>query len=82
VVSDAVAVADDRIADDAGWVDFDVRTITCPVVVLHGTEDRMCRPVQAEHTAREVPGAELRLVEGAGHFSVVEHVVPVLLDLV
>jgi pimeloyl-ACP methyl ester carboxylesterase len=27
---------DDRLADGAGWVTFDVRSIRCPVTVLHG----------------------------------------------
>jgi hypothetical protein len=27
---------DDRLADGAGWVTFDVNSIQCPVTVLHG----------------------------------------------
>jgi len=31
---------DDRLADGAGWVTFDVRSVQCPVTVLHGGSDR------------------------------------------
>lgn len=73
--------ADDRIADKRGWVDFDVSTIRCPVIVLHGSEDVICDPRQAHHTAELVPGAELRIVNGLGHFSIANEVVPALVDL-
>jgi pimeloyl-ACP methyl ester carboxylesterase len=73
--------ADDRIADGGGWVDFDVATIRCPVVVLHGTADPICDPCHARHTADAVPGAQLRLREGQGHFSILDDVVPTVVDL-
>jgi pimeloyl-ACP methyl ester carboxylesterase len=73
--------ADDRIADKPGWVDFDVSTISCPVIVLHGSEDILCDPKQARHTAKLVPGAELCIVDGLGHFSIVKQTVPALVDL-
>jgi pimeloyl-ACP methyl ester carboxylesterase len=62
--------ADDRIADGSGWSGFDVARIRCPVTVLHGTEDRIVDPIHARHTAEFVPGAELVLVDGLGHFSI------------
>jgi pimeloyl-ACP methyl ester carboxylesterase len=61
---------DDRLADGRGWDTFDVSSIRCPVVVLHGTADTMAPVVHAHHTASLVPGAVLRLVEGHGHFSI------------
>ena len=70
--------ADDRIADGRGWIGFDVARIGCPVIVLHGTEDRMVDVIHAEHTAAIVPGAELVLLEGHGHFSIEAEVVPEL----
>jgi pimeloyl-ACP methyl ester carboxylesterase len=73
--------ADDRIADNAGWVDFDVSTISCRVIVLHGSEDIICDPRQARHTAQLVPGAEVRILDGLGHFSIAKHIVPALIDL-
>ncbi len=68
--------ADDRIADGPGWIDFDVARIRCPVIVLHGTGDKMVDVDQARHTAAIVPGAELELHEGHGHFSIEAFVVP------
>lgn len=41
--------------------------ITTPTLVLHGTEDRLIAPGNAELLASRIPGAELRLLEGAGH---------------
>jgi pimeloyl-ACP methyl ester carboxylesterase len=73
--------ADDRIADGGGWTTFDVATITCPVVVLHGTLDPLASPEHARHTAAIVPGARLDLRDGLGHFSVLDEVVPVVARL-
>ncbi|MGZ8630372.1 MAG: alpha/beta fold hydrolase [Actinomycetota bacterium] len=41
--------------------------ITAPTLVLHGTDDRLIAPGNAELLAMRIPGAELRLLEGAGH---------------
>lgn len=68
--------ADDRLADGAGWVHFDVGAITCPVTVLHGAEDRMVEVVNARHTAEIVPGAELVVRDGLGHFSIEGQILP------
>lgn len=73
--------ADDRRADGAGWVSFDVGAITCPVTVLHGAEDRMVDVVNARHTAEIVPGAELVVVEGLGHFSIEPKILPEVTSL-
>jgi pimeloyl-ACP methyl ester carboxylesterase len=71
----AAGFADDRLADGPGWGTFDVRAITCPVVVLHGSEDRFAPPVNARHTAEIVPGATLHVIDGLGHFSIITRVV-------
>src|SRR5262245_27902667 len=73
-----VGYIDDRLADGPGWVSFDVRRITCPVIVLHGTHDTMVPVAQAHHTQSLVPGATLELREGLGHFSIFTEVVPTL----
>ncbi len=73
--------ADDRLADGPGWGGFDVKAITCAVVVAHGTADTVCPPINGETTARLVPGAELRWFEGDGHFSVVRHVPEILVGM-
>lgn len=50
------------------WAAFDrLSQIEVPTLVLHGTEDRVVAPGNAELLARRIPGAELRLLEGAGH---------------
>ncbi len=68
--------ADDRIADGCGWIGFDVTQIRCPVIVLHGTQDRMVDVIHARHTADLVPHAELVLIDGLGHFSIEARIVP------
>lgn len=72
---------DDRLADGGGWTTFDVDDITCPVIVLHGSADVIADPIHARHTASIVADAELRIVPGAGHFSIEDHIVPALVDL-
>jgi pimeloyl-ACP methyl ester carboxylesterase len=44
-----------------------LRKLRLPVAVIHGTRDRLVRPSGGRATARAVPGARLRLVEGMGH---------------
>jgi pimeloyl-ACP methyl ester carboxylesterase len=46
--------------------------IGCPVVVAAGTEDVLIPSKNAEKLAKRIPGAELVLVEGAGHALVAE----------
>jgi pimeloyl-ACP methyl ester carboxylesterase len=72
---------DDRLADGGGWVTFDVRSIQCPVIVLHGGSDRMVDVIHAHHTAEVVPGAELVVFDDDGHFSIVTEVVPAISSL-
>lgn len=76
-----VGYADDRIADGPGWHSFDVTRVACPVTVLHGDADTLAPVENAPHTAELVPGAELRIVEGLGHFSIVREVVPEITKL-
>jgi len=72
---------DDRLADGAGWVTFDVTSIQCPVTVLHRGSDRMVDVIHARHTAGLVPGAELVIFDDLGHFSIVTKVVPAIVSL-
>jgi pimeloyl-ACP methyl ester carboxylesterase len=41
--------------------------ITCPTLILHGTEDRLVPVENARRMAARIPGAKLALLEGAGH---------------
>jgi len=45
----------------------DVRRISTPTLVIHGTNDRMVRPSGGRATARAIPGSRLMLVRGMGH---------------
>ena len=50
------------------WDAFDrLPMLTVPTLVLHGTEDRLVAPANAEVLAGRIPGAELVWLEGAGH---------------
>ena len=45
----------------------DLRRITVPTTVLHGTRDPLIRPSGGRATARAIPGAKLIEIEGMGH---------------
>jgi pimeloyl-ACP methyl ester carboxylesterase len=55
----AILAAGDRIGE--------LRRITAPTVVIHGTRDRMVRPAGGRETARAIPGARLLEIDGMGH---------------
>jgi pimeloyl-ACP methyl ester carboxylesterase len=44
-----------------------LRRLELPVTVIHGTRDPLVRPSGGRATARAIPGARLRIVEGMGH---------------
>ena len=45
----------------------ELRGITVPTLVIHGSEDRMIGSSGGQATAEAVPGAELMVIEGMGH---------------
>jgi pimeloyl-ACP methyl ester carboxylesterase len=45
----------------------DLGKLTIPAVVVHGTADPLVMPIGGELTAKAIPGAELRMIEGMGH---------------
>jgi pimeloyl-ACP methyl ester carboxylesterase len=45
----------------------EVRRITAPTVVIHGTADRLVGPSGGRATVKAIPGARLVTVEGMGH---------------
>jgi pimeloyl-ACP methyl ester carboxylesterase len=55
----AIVASGDRTAE--------LRTITAPTLVIHGTADPMVSPSGGRATARAIPGAKLMRVEGMGH---------------
>lgn len=56
--------------------DHDVRDrlgdITVPVLVVGGTNDRLTQPHASEYLAANLPKADLHLLEGCGHMSMLE----------
>ncbi len=45
----------------------ELRTLSMPVVVLHGADDPLLMKVGGEATAAAIPDAELRIIPGMGH---------------
>jgi pimeloyl-ACP methyl ester carboxylesterase len=45
----------------------ELRRISAPTVVIHGTRDRLVRPAGGRQTAAAIPGARLVMIEGMGH---------------
>jgi pimeloyl-ACP methyl ester carboxylesterase len=50
----------------------DLRRIDCPAVIICGREDRRTPVAVHEELAEQVPGAVLRVIERAGHFTPLE----------
>jgi pimeloyl-ACP methyl ester carboxylesterase len=44
-----------------------LRGVRAPATVIHGTSDPLVRPAGGKATARAIPGARLKLIEGMGH---------------
>jgi pimeloyl-ACP methyl ester carboxylesterase len=44
-----------------------LRQLSVPTLVIHGTNDPLVQPSGGEATAAAIPGAELLLIEGMGH---------------
>ena len=42
-------------------------SITAPTLVIHGTDDEMLLPGNAELIAKAIPGARLEIFDGVGH---------------
>lgn len=45
----------------------DLRMLSLPALVVHGTADALIPPGEGAATARAIPGAELLMLEGMGH---------------
>ena len=44
-----------------------LRSVKAPTTVIHGTRDVLVRPQGGKATARAIPGARLRMIEGMAH---------------
>jgi len=51
----------------AGDRTSELRHITAPTLVIHGTADKLIRPSGGRATKRAIPGARLLTIEGMGH---------------
>jgi pimeloyl-ACP methyl ester carboxylesterase len=63
---------DDDVSYTLPW-GCDPRAITAPVLLLHGTEDRIIPATHASWLAANCPTAELHLCKGDSHFTIVSH---------
>jgi pimeloyl-ACP methyl ester carboxylesterase len=55
--------------------------ITCPTLVIQGSDERISHVTQGEGLARAIPGARLELLDGAGHIPNARHPVRVNLAI-
>jgi pimeloyl-ACP methyl ester carboxylesterase len=44
-----------------------LRSVRAPTTVIHGANDPLVRPSGGKATAKAIPGAQLKLIEGMGH---------------
>ena len=63
---------DDDLAHGRDW-GFELGRVAAPVTVWHGREDSIAPWRHAEWLADRLPNAELHLLEGEGHISLVSH---------
>jgi pimeloyl-ACP methyl ester carboxylesterase len=63
---------------DLAAIEARCRAVTCPMLLVHGTEDR-CQSIVRAHRLAEITGAPLVVVEGANHMIPGRH--PVLANL-
>ncbi|HEX5826358.1 MAG TPA: alpha/beta hydrolase [Candidatus Limnocylindrales bacterium] len=71
-------LVDDDVAFTRPW-GFDLDAVRAPVLVVQGAADRVIPRSHGQALARALPQAELRLLEGEGHVSVLRHL-PASLD--
>ena len=68
----AQVLHDDFAACNAFEITERLGEIRCPTLVVCGTEDRLTPPKYSTFLAERIPGAQLVLVEGAGHMVMIE----------
>jgi pimeloyl-ACP methyl ester carboxylesterase len=70
--ADPAAAVDDDLAYVMPW-GVDPAPIAVPAVLVHGGDDVLIPAAHSERLARRIPGAELRIVPGEGHISILNH---------
>ena len=71
---------DDTLAQVQPW-GFDLDQIRVPVSIWHGADDRNVGTEHAEWLRQHIPGAQLHIIEGEGHVSLILRIDEVLDDL-
>jgi pimeloyl-ACP methyl ester carboxylesterase len=51
---------------------FALRDLAAPTLIVHGTEDRVIPPANAELLADTIPGADLHIIDSVGHIYATE----------
>jgi pimeloyl-ACP methyl ester carboxylesterase len=51
------------------WTDEDLAAIASPVLVVHGEHDEVIKRTHVEYVAAAIPGAQLLILPGTGHFA-------------
>jgi pimeloyl-ACP methyl ester carboxylesterase len=70
--------------DNVAWIgawDVDLSTVTCPVLLWYGTEDRMAAPINGRWLAENLPDARLTMRDGEGHLHAFAHLPEMLGEL-
>jgi pimeloyl-ACP methyl ester carboxylesterase len=70
--------------DNVAWVgpwEVDPTTISCPVLLWYGDDDKLCPPAHGVWLRDNLPNAELMLRSGEGHLGFVEHTAEMLTAL-
>jgi pimeloyl-ACP methyl ester carboxylesterase len=55
------------------WTDEDLAAIAAPVLVVHGEHDEAIKRAHVEYVAATIPGAQLLILPGSGHFAFLEN---------
>ena len=76
-----VGYAHDITVQGRPWT-FDPATIIAPVIVVHGADDHLVPLAHSRHTAELIPGADLRIIDGRGHLSLVDEFPALATELV
>jgi pimeloyl-ACP methyl ester carboxylesterase len=70
---DPMVLRGDFVACDRMDLTGAVADIRLPTCILCGTEDRMTPPTLSQFLGERIPGAQLTLIENAGHFAMLEN---------
>jgi pimeloyl-ACP methyl ester carboxylesterase len=68
---EAIAAAQRGMAERADSTDL-LSKISCPALIIVGSEDALTPPVEAEKMRAQIPGAKMAVIGNAGHLSNLE----------